>query len=264
SSFSKPLSAIALITPLSGKSTFENDNICEVDAYPNAKVTWLRDGKALTTKEGVEMQAQADKGIYTLRIPQADTTKHMGTITCRAENAIGNIEHPVQLNITTGPTLKAQLKDTEVLRGQDAIFSVDVQGFPIPEIIWTRGDKVLEVETEKISLSEDRKQLTIHNIQIEDEDEYNVKIHNEFGEVTSKAKLSCLIPPSISPSTMDDITLQRGDESEHQFEIEGRPQVDITWLKNGKELKLTENPNYLFTSDKENNKELFKIIKADG
>ncbi|CAF3878648.1 unnamed protein product, partial [Adineta steineri] len=237
---------------------------CEVDAYPNAKVTWLRDGKALTTKEGVEMQAQADKGIYTLRIPQADTTKHMGTITCRAENAIGTIEHPVQLNITTGPTLKAQLKDTEVLRGQDAVFSVDIQGFPIPEIIWTRGDKVLEVETEKISLSEDRKQLTIHNIQIEDEDEYNVRIHNEFGEVTSKAKLSCLIPPSISPSTMDDITLQRGDESEHQFEIEGRPQVDITWLKNGKELKLTENPNYLFTSDKENNKELFKIIKADG
>ncbi|CAF4436531.1 unnamed protein product, partial [Adineta steineri] len=62
---------------------------CEIDAYPNAKVTWLRDGKALTTKEGVEMQAQADKGIYTLRIPQADTTKHMGTITCRAENPIG-------------------------------------------------------------------------------------------------------------------------------------------------------------------------------
>jgi hypothetical protein len=40
--------------------------------------------------------------------------------------------------------------------------------------------------------------------------------------------------------------------------------VDITWLKNGKELKLNENPNYVFTSDKETHKELFKILKADG
>ena len=156
-------------------------------------MTWLKDGKALTVKEGVEMQAQADKGLYTLRIPQADTTKHMGTIVCRAENAIGNVEHPVTLNITTAPTLKAQLKDIEVLRGQDATFAVDVQGFPVPEITWTRGtDKVLETESEKISISEDRKQLTIHNAQIDNEDEYNVRIVNEFGELTSKAKLSVL------------------------------------------------------------------------
>ena len=51
---------------------------------------------------------------------------------------------------------------------------------------------------------------------------------------------------------------------EYQFELEGRPQVDVTWLKNGKELKLADNPNYVFTSDKENNKESFKILKADG
>jgi hypothetical protein len=63
---------------------------------------------------------------------------------------------------------------------------------------------------------------------------------------------------------VDDKILQRGEEIEYQFEIEGRPQVDIAWLKNGKELKLTENPNYIFTSDKETNKELFKIVKADG
>src|SRR5690242_16054239 len=111
---------------------------CEIDAYPNAKVSWIRDGKPLTTKDGIETQAQADKGLYSLRIPQADTTKHMGTIICRAENAIGTIEHPVQLNITTAPTLKTPLKDLEILRGQDATFSVDVQGYPIPEIIWTR------------------------------------------------------------------------------------------------------------------------------
>ncbi|CAF4184489.1 unnamed protein product, partial [Rotaria sordida] len=238
---------------------------CEIDAYPNAKVSWIRDGKPLTTKEGVEIQAQADKGLYTLRIPQVDTTKHMGTIICRAENAIGTTEHSLQLNVTTAPTLKAQLKDLEIVRGQDATFTIDVQGYPIPEIKWMRGNETLIELSDKYTWADDQhRQLIIHNVQVEDEDEYNVRIHNEFGEVTSKAKLSCLIPPSISPATIDDTLLQHGDEIEYQFEIEGRPQVDVTWLKNGKELKLNENPNYIFTSDKENNKESFKIIKADG
>ncbi len=238
---------------------------CEIDAYPNAKVSWIRDGKPLNTKDGVETQTQADKGLYTLRIPQADTTKHMGTIICRAENAIGTIDHPVQLNITTAPTLKSQLKDLEILRGQDATFSIDIQGYPIPEIIWTRGnEKLIELNDKYTWLDDQHRQLIIHNIQIDDEDEYHVRIHNQFGEITSKGKLSCLIPPSISPATMNDTILQRGDEIEYQFEIEGRPQVDIIWLKNGKELKLNENSNYLFTSDKENHKEIFKILKADG
>ena len=146
----------------------------------------------MTVKEGVEIQAQTDKGLYTLRIPQADTTKHMGTIICRAENAIGTIEHPVQLNITTAPILKTPLKDLEILRGQDAVFSIDIQGYPTPVITWSRGEKVLEGEIEGISISEDRKQLTIHNVQIENEDEYHVRIVNEFGEITSKAKISVL------------------------------------------------------------------------
>ncbi|CAF1483117.1 unnamed protein product, partial [Rotaria sordida] len=184
---------------------------------------------------------------------------------CRAENAIGTTEHSLQLNVTTAPTLKAQLKDLEIVRGQDATFTIDVQGYPIPEIKWMRGNETLIELSDKYTWADDQhRQLIIHNVQVEDEDEYNVRIHNEFGEVTSKAKLSCLIPPSISPATIDDTLLQHGDEIEYQFEIEGRPQVDVTWLKNGKELKLNENPNYIFTSDKENNKESFKIIKADG
>ncbi|CAF3389468.1 unnamed protein product [Rotaria socialis] len=238
---------------------------CEIDAYPNAKVSWIRDGKPLNVKDGVETQAQPDKGIYTLRIPQTDSIKHMGTIICRAENAIGNVEHPFQLNITTAPAIKTQLKDLETLRGLDAIFIVDVQGYPLPELTWLHGEEQLIESNDKYTWSDDQhRQLVIHNVQVTDEDEYYVRIRNEFGEVTSKAKLSCLITPRISPATVDDTILQRGDEIEYQFEIEGRPQVDVTWSKNGKELKLNENPNYIFTSDKENNKEIFKIVKADG
>ncbi|CAF5213600.1 unnamed protein product, partial [Rotaria magnacalcarata] len=161
--------------------------------------------------------------------------------------------------------IKTQLKDLETLRGLDAIFIVDVQGYPLPELTWLHGEEQLIESNDKYTWSDDQhRQLVIHNVQVTDEDEYYVRIRNEFGEVTSKAKLSCLITPRISPATVDDTILQRGDEIEYQFEIEGRPQVDVTWSKNGKELKLNENPNYIFTSDKENNKEIFKIVKADG
>ena len=145
---------------------------CEVDAYPNAKVSWIRDGKPFTVKDAVEMQAQNDKGIYTLRIAQAETARHMGTIICRAENAIGTVDHPCQLNITTAPVLKAQLKDLEILRGQDATFAVDVQGFPLPEITWTRtSEKPVELNEKYTWSDEQHRQFVIHSVQIDDEDE---------------------------------------------------------------------------------------------
>lgn len=147
----------------------------------------------MNVKDGVEVQAQVDKGLYTLRIPQADTTKHMGTIICRAENAIGNAEHPIQLNITTAPTIKAQLKDLEILRGQDATFIVDIQGYPVPELTWFHGEEKLIEANDKYTWPDDQhRQLIVHNVQIADEDEYYVRIRNEFGEITSKAKLACL------------------------------------------------------------------------
>ena len=147
----------------------------------------------MNVKDGIETQAQSDKGLYTLRIPQADTTRHMGTIICRAENAIGTVDHPLQLNVTTAPTLKGQLKDVEILRGQDAVLAVDVQGYPAPEIVWTRANEKPIEANEKYTWSDDQhRQLVIHNVQVDDEDEYTVRIHNEFGEVTSKAKLACL------------------------------------------------------------------------
>ena len=62
--------------------------------------------------------------------------------------------------------------------------------------------KLIELN-DKYTWSDDQhRQLIIHNIQVDDEDEYHVRIQNQFGEVTSKAKLSCLIPPSISPATI--------------------------------------------------------------
>lgn len=177
-----------MVVPEQAEAVFE----CEIDAFPAAKVSWLKDGKVLTSKDGVETQVQSDKGIYILRIAQTDTNKHMGMITCRAENAIGTVEQTVQLNITTAPTLKSQLKDLEIIRGQDAVFPIDLQGYPAPEIVWIRGEQVLESNAEKVLISEDRKQLTLHNVQIDDEDDYHVRVTNEFGEATSKAKLNVL------------------------------------------------------------------------
>ncbi|CAF1103820.1 unnamed protein product [Rotaria sordida] len=91
------------------------------------------------------------------------------------------------------------------------------------------------------------RQLIICNVQIENENEYYVQIHNDFGEVTSSKTFMFNYDISLSnfiffkiqssfqiPSiTIDDIILQCDDEFEYQFEIEDRSQVDITWLRVG-------------------------------
>ncbi|CAF3665749.1 unnamed protein product, partial [Didymodactylos carnosus] len=204
----------------------------EIDAFPVCKVTWLRDGKALTPKEaGVEVQSQPEKGLFSLHIPKCDTVKHMGTIVCRAENAVGNAEHSFLLNINTAPTIKTGLKDTNVLKDQDVTFTLDIQGYPPPTLTWMKGDIPIAQPNDKYMPSEDGKTLTVRNVQIEDEDDYSVQIKNELGEVISKAKLNCFILPDINPM-LEDKNVSVRQNIDYTTTITGRPFPEVQILKN--------------------------------
>lgn len=70
----------------------------QVDAYPQAKVTWLKNGKALTPDLAFESQFDAKTGQITLK-HKGVTNKQAGELICRVENAAGSIEVPVNLDV---------------------------------------------------------------------------------------------------------------------------------------------------------------------
>jgi hypothetical protein len=92
----------ALLTVKEGEQArFE----CEFEGNPTPKVSWLRDGKPLTPKEGFDIKTDTTTGKSVLTINQA-TPKHAGPITLRLENSVGTpVEEVVQLQVETAPQL---------------------------------------------------------------------------------------------------------------------------------------------------------------
>jgi hypothetical protein len=70
----------------------------KIDAYPPAKITWLFEGKPVTSKEGFDIQTDQPNGTSVLTIKQI-SPKHAGKITVKAENPSGSIEETIQSSV---------------------------------------------------------------------------------------------------------------------------------------------------------------------
>jgi hypothetical protein len=69
---------------------------CTAKGHPTPKLTWLRDGKVLTNKDGFDIKIDQATGQASFIIPSA-TVKHSGKYECKVENQYGT--HTTEINI---------------------------------------------------------------------------------------------------------------------------------------------------------------------
>jgi len=72
---------------------------CVVEANPKPTISWLINGKELTTKDGVQIEKDVNSNKYALAIPKANPAVHAGQITIKASNNIGTATHELTLSI---------------------------------------------------------------------------------------------------------------------------------------------------------------------
>lgn len=71
---------------------------CMAKGHPTPKVTWLRDGKVLTNKDGFEIKTDQTTGHSIFIIPFA-TTKYSGKYECKVENQYGTHTAEITINV---------------------------------------------------------------------------------------------------------------------------------------------------------------------
>ncbi|CAF3575459.1 unnamed protein product [Adineta steineri] len=209
----------------------------QIDAYPQPKVTWLKDGKPLTPDLGFESQYDIKTGQITLKHKGA-TPKHAGEFICRVENSAGTIDAPVKLEVQTAPVITKKLVDQEVMIDNEIRFVVDITGSPSPKISWTKDDVPIKPDAQHIIETNGTTQtLIIKNVKATDEGKYRVTAENPLGHVESTAQLTVLEHPLVD-QPFGDITQPVGTDVNLKCKvIGGRPKATVTWLKNGKEFK---------------------------
>jgi hemicentin len=217
---------------------------CEFDGNPSPKVSWLRDGKPLTPKDGFEIKTDATTGKSILIINQT-TPKHSGSITLRLENSIGTpVEETVQLHVETTPQLLQKPQATcEAYLNQTASITFKCLATPKPTIRLFKNDTEIQLTGDHYELVPHPTDATLYeikikNVQTDDEGNYRIRIENALGNTESNVQITTVdnvsIQSSVKPTNTD---LKQHDTLTLEYTVNGRPRPDIVFMKDGKEIK---------------------------
>jgi hemicentin len=217
---------------------------CEFDGNPTPKVSWLRDGKPLTPKDGFDIKTDTTTGKSVLTINQA-TPKHSGPITLRLENSVGTpIEEIVQLQVETPPQLLQKPQPIcEAHLNQTATIPFKCSATPKPTIKLYKNEIQIPLNGDHYELVPNTTDSTsyeikIKNVRPDDEGNYRIRIENPLGNIESNVQVTTVDNVSIKPSSKPNKTdLKQHETLILEYLVDGKPKPEITFLKDGKEIK---------------------------
>lgn len=215
-----------------------------------ADVKWLKDGEPIVEKPG-KVEFVKDGKVRKLVLKTA-TVHDDGEYTC----VLNDQESTSELNvIELPPQIVRKLEDVTVAKGERAVFEIELtKGDAL--VRWFKGKKELEL-TERVQLTIDGKvqRLRIDDTELDDTARYSCKV----GDQLSIAKLTVEEPDVQFKVPLPEVTLvPKNTDAEFTVEL-SRPDVDVTWTKNGKPIE----PGPKYTIDVEGTVRRLVVHDAD-
>ncbi|EEB16564.1 down syndrome cell adhesion molecule, putative [Pediculus humanus corporis] len=218
---------------------------CSAAGNPTPQIIWTLDGFPLPNNGrfviGQYMTVHGDV-ISHVNISQV-AVEDGGEYTCVAENRAGKVSHSARLNVYGLPYIRLIPKITAIA-GETLRLKCPVAGFPIEEIHWERGGKLLPVEIRQNVESDGT--LVIMSVQKEtDVGVYSCWAKNKQGKSARRsAEVAVIVPPIIEPFSFQD-GLSEGMRTRTVCGVsQGDPPLTITWLKDGGSLPPHLGANY--------------------
>ncbi|XP_065224779.1 obscurin-like isoform X6 [Planococcus citri] len=236
---------------------------CEVEGVTS--MTWLKDNRPLSDKLADRICITQEGNVYRLEIKNVSETDS-GTYTARAENDIGVSYSTAHLIVeklsdeekkarakATSPVFLVQLKDAELLESTHARFLVKVNGNPIPEIQFYKGDQLITADNEHIEIVKDGAhpgfyEMVIADVRPEDAGEYKCVASNKYSDETCSCIVTVTSEKDIFAGLQDDLS-------------GGTPK--FMWLKNGKPFSPEERFKVIFKDEEDSLALVFQNVKPE-
>ncbi|XP_078352640.1 hemicentin-1-like isoform X3 [Oculina patagonica] len=243
----------------------EGENVtlsCNADGNPVPGISWIKNGDPVDTKENPRIRFSDDKKL--LIITNVNRTDS-GEYRCVANNSLGNDTSSVAtLDIQYQPKITVHPETQTKTEGDgDVTLSCDASGSPGPTISWTRsGSPVDTSNSSRIRFSEDRKQLTIVDVNKTDSGEYRCVARNKLGNATSSATLNVQYEPEITVHPQAK-TKTEGDNVTLSCNATGNPVPTISWTRNGSPVDTIGNSRIRFSENK-NELSITNVSRTDS
>ncbi|XP_054908751.1 striated muscle preferentially expressed protein kinase isoform X3 [Poeciliopsis prolifica] len=158
--------------------------------HVNTAVTWKRKGVTLTNKPGLYEMAMPDDDQHTLKLLKVKSSD-FGEMTFVATNEFGSDSCSFSVETAAPPTFETIMEDLDVCSGETPRFAVVVEGKPVPDILWFKGDVLLSESSHYTFVYDDNEcSLVVLNAHPEDSGVYTCTARNLAGSVSCKAELT--------------------------------------------------------------------------
>ncbi|XP_026127118.1 striated muscle preferentially expressed protein kinase-like isoform X3 [Carassius auratus] len=172
--------------------------------HVNASVTWKRGAVTLSNRPGLYELSMPDDDQHTLMLCKVKSSD-VGQLTCIASNKYGSDTCTLTLEMAVAPTFETIMEDLDVNVGETPRFAVVVEGKPVPDILWYKGDTLLSESSHFTFVYDDNEcSLVVLNTQADDSGVYTCTAKNLAGSVSCKAELTVHIAKEYKDDPMED------------------------------------------------------------
>ena len=201
----------------------------KISAHPKPEVQWLKDNTKV--QESERIKCQQERELYSLTISDA-SCKDDGKYVCSATNNSGSASSGFELEVNEPPKILKELDSVVVKKGENAKFTVEISGKPVPELKWfLNGEAIEENAHARFEKEEETCVMIIDTCSVEDAGKVKCVAINTAGEVSSQGSLDVEIVETL-PVIMEEPELERnvkeGDEAVFDLKVK-TSNAEITW-----------------------------------
>ncbi|XP_050523300.1 obscurin isoform X8 [Daktulosphaira vitifoliae] len=217
-------------------------------AYPAPLVKWYKDGHLLYPCPRIDF-IMLPNGHIALSVEKSKL-EDIGTYELVVSNDLGKSSETIEVTVIPAskvPEFIIPLKDSKIVEGFPARFSVQLSGYPLPELAWFINGVPLVIDGEKIkhTSSPDGIHLIIEKTTSVLTGKISVIASNVHGKASSEANV--LITSKSNSNVKDtlplflnelrDTTVEESSSLSLSAPFLGNPIPDVQWIKDGKILQ---------------------------
>uniref|UniRef100_A0A3P8SNR4 Uncharacterized protein n=1 Tax=Amphiprion percula TaxID=161767 RepID=A0A3P8SNR4_AMPPE len=207
---------------------------CESNAIPPPKLSWYKDGRKLTSSDGV-LLLPGGQVLQIARVQKEDAGKY----TCQAVNEAGEDRMHFELEILVPPVIigatQEFMEEMGAVVNSTVVLHCDATGHPAPVISWLRDGQPVHTDSQH-HISDDGTQLQLLSVQVSDMAGYMCVAENKVGTVEKLFSLTVQVPPRITGSKEEEVSVTEGHMVSLLCDVQAYPPPEITWTRDGQVL----------------------------
>ncbi|KAE8292435.1 Hemicentin-1 [Larimichthys crocea] len=204
---------------------------CESNAIPPPKLSWYKDGRKLTSADGVVL-LPGGQVLQIARVQREDAGKY----TCQAVNEAGEDRMHFELEILVPPVIMGAseefMEEMGAVVNSTVVLHCDVTGHPAPAVSWLKDRQPVQTDSQH-HISEDGTQLQLLSVQVSDMAGYLCVAENKVGTVEKLFSLTVQVPPKITGSKEEEVSVIEGLMVSLLCDVQAYPPPEITWTRDG-------------------------------